>query len=297
MRSAWSGQVNAGARSGIGVRVATALVLLPLVVGAVWFGPPALVVVLACATVVISLWEFFAIGERQGLKGFRLLTLLCGIGVVVSQWSTVRIRPGGVIGGSFQFVQTWELPQEWVFLLFVLGLGAHVVWGRGAPSEALPALGTSAAGLLLVAWPLSYIVRIHAVETGRLWLLFTLALIWAGDTLAYFTGRAVGQHPMAPQISPKKTWEGAAGNVVGSLLAAGIFSRWLDVGLTHLLAIALLANVAGQLGDLVESAYKRGAGVKDSGTLLPGHGGMLDRVDALIFAAPVVWVYLSFVLA
>mgnify|MGYP003881657643 CR=1 FL=1 len=108
--------------------------------------------------------------------------------------------------------------------------------------------------------------------------------------------QAASSSAMAPRISPKKTWEGAAGNVAGSLLVAAIFSRWLDVGLIHLLAIALLANVAGQLGDLVESAYKRGAGVKDSGTLLPGHGGMLDRVDALIFAAPVVWAYLSFAL-
>jgi phosphatidate cytidylyltransferase len=150
--------------------------------------------------------------------------------------------------------------------------------------------------LLLVAWPLSYVVRIHAMEGGRVWLLFTLALIWAGDTLAYFTGRAIGRHPMAPQISPKKTWEGAAGNVLGSLIVAAVFARWLDVGVAHLMGIALLANVAGQLGDLVESAYKRGAGVKDSGTLLPGHGGMLDRVDALIFAVPVVWAYLQFIL-
>jgi phosphatidate cytidylyltransferase len=287
--------VNAGARSGIGVRVATAAVLLPLVVASVWWGTTGWVALLVASVATASLWEFFAIGGRQGLNGFRVWTVLCGILVVASQTSAAGLWiPAGAWDWPF-FSDEPELPLECVLLLFVLGAGVQVV-ARRPVSQALSALGISAAGLLLVAWPLSYIVRIHAMANGRLWLLFTLALIWAGDTLAYFTGRAIGQHPMAPQISPKKTWEGAAGNVVGSLLVAGIFSRWLDVGLNHLLAIALLANVAGQLGDLVESAYKRGAGVKDSGTLLPGHGGMLDRVDALIFAVPVVWAYLYWVL-
>jgi len=287
--------VNEGTRSGTGVRAATAAVLLPLVVAAVWFGSTALVTVLVAATVAVALWEFLAMGAQQGLRGFRFWTLLCSLLLMASQTSAAGLWiPAGA--GDWTFADKPELPLELVFLVFVLGAGALAVAGRRAVNEALPSLGVSAAGLLLVAWPLSYIVRIHALENGRLWLLFTLALIWAGDTLAYFTGRAMGRHAMAPQVSPKKTWEGAAGNVAGSLLVAAIFSRWLDVGLIHLLAIALLANVAGQLGDLVESAYKRGAGVKDSGTLLPGHGGMLDRVDALIFAAPVVWAYLSFAL-
>jgi phosphatidate cytidylyltransferase len=222
--------------------------------------------------------------------------VLCGILVVAGQASTAGLWvPAGAWDWPF-FPGEPELPLECVLLVFVLGLAAQVLFGRRGLSEALPSLGISAAGLLLVAWPLSYIVRIHALENGRVWLLFTLALIWAGDTLAYFAGRAIGRHAMAPRISPKKTWEGAAGNVAGSLIVAGVFSRWLEVGVPHLIAIALLANVAGQLGDLLESAYKRGAGVKDSGTLLPGHGGMLDRVDALIFAAPVVWAYICWML-
>jgi phosphatidate cytidylyltransferase len=288
--------VSESARSGTGVRVATAVVLLPLVVAAVWLGPTGLVAVLVAAVSAIGLWEFFAIGDRQGLKGYRAWSIGCGLLLVGSQLGTAQARGIPIGWRDVLFVETPALPQELVLLAFALGLAAHVLFGRRALSEALPSLGLGAAGLLLVAWPLSYIVRIHAMENGRLWLLFTLALIWAGDSLAYFTGRAMGRHPMAPQISPKKTWEGAAGNVLGSLIAAAVFSRWLDVGLAHLIAIALVANVAGQLGDLVESAYKRGAGVKDSGTLLPGHGGMLDRVDALIFAAPVVWAYVSLVL-
>lgn len=273
------------------MRTVTAAVLLPLVVAAVWWGPTGLVAGLVAAVAGLSLWEFFAIGRRQGLKGARVWTLLCSLLVIASQTSAAGLWiPAGA--RDWLFLDEPELPLEFVLLLFVLGLAMQTVLGRTALSEALPSLGVSAAGLLLVAWPLSYIVRIHALESGRLWLLFTLALIWAGDTLAYFAGRAIGRLPMAPRISPKKTWEGAAGNVVGSLIVAAIFPRWLPVGVGHLMMIALLANLAGQLGDLLESAYKRGAGVKDSGTILPGHGGMLDRIDALILAAPVVWAYL-----
>jgi len=120
--------------------------------------------------------------------------------------------------------------------------------------------------------------------------LFTLVLVWAGDMLAYFVGKSVGRVKMAPALSPKKTWEGAVANVIASALVAIAFARWMQLDTLTLIAIATAANIAGQAGDLIESAYKRGAAVKDSGALLPGHGGMLDRIDSLILAAPVVWV-------
>jgi phosphatidate cytidylyltransferase len=108
--------------------------------------------------------------------------------------------------------------------------------------------------------------------------------------LAYFVGRGFGRVPMAPALSPKKTWEGALGNILGSLLVGVFFARWMHMDEVTLMVIAGLANIAGQMGDLIESAYKRGAAVKDSGGLLPGHGGVLDRIDSLILAAPVVWI-------
>jgi phosphatidate cytidylyltransferase len=108
--------------------------------------------------------------------------------------------------------------------------------------------------------------------------------------LAYFVGRSLGRLPLAPALSPKKTWEGALANFIASLLVAVLFSRWLQTEALDLLVVAGLANIAGQMGDLIESAYKRGAAVKDSSSLLPGHGGMLDRVDSLILASPVVWI-------
>jgi len=161
----------------------------------------------------------------------------------------------------------------------------------------LPALAVDSAALLLLALPLSFVVRIHALQPqGPRVLLFLLVLLWVGDTLAYFTGRAVGRHKLAPEVSPGKTWEGAAANLAGSVLVGLVAARWIAVPRLHLLVLAVLANLAGQLGDLTESAYKRSAGAKDSGTLLPGHGGMLDRLDSLIFAAPVVWYYFHMLL-
>jgi len=149
---------------------------------------------------------------------------------------------------------------------------------------------------LLVAFPLSYAVPLHGLgSVGPRLLLFACAITWAADTVAYFVGRAFGKHPLAPHLSPKKTWEGSVGSMVGSLLVAYAFSYWIKIPVGHLLAMGAIGNVAGQMGDLLESAYKRSAGVKDSGGLLPGHGGILDRIDALVLCIPVIWYYLVMV--
>jgi phosphatidate cytidylyltransferase len=179
-----------------------------------------------------------------------------------------------------------------VFSLFLLGVAVLTLWTKRPLVEALPAAGISSSALLLVAFPLSFAVRLHGWEReGPRLLLFALVITWAGDTVAYFVGRALGKHPFAPHLSPKKTWEGAIASFAGSLLVGCAFSWWLTAPVPHLLAMAGVGNVAGQAGDLLESAYKRSAGVKDSGALLPGHGGILDRIDALILATPAVWYY------
>ena len=139
-------------------------------------------------------------------------------------------------------------------------------------------------------------VRLDGVgESGPRLLLFTLVLVWVGDTAAYFVGRGIGRWKLAPHISPNKTWEGAVANFFGALLVAVGFSYWTGIPLPHMLGMAAAGSVAGQAGDLFESTWKRSAGVKDSGTILPGHGGMLDRIDALILAAPAVWYYFEWV--
>jgi phosphatidate cytidylyltransferase len=132
-------------------------------------------------------------------------------------------------------------------------------------------------------------------KQNRYWLLYALVLNWIGDIGAYYVGRAVGRHKLAPIVSPGKSWEGSAASLAASLIFGFFFLRWAipEVPPAIVLALTAAANVAGQFGDLCESALKRGAGVKDSGTLLPGHGGMLDRVDSTLFTLPVVYLYVA----
>jgi len=129
------------------------------------------------------------------------------------------------------------------------------------------------------------------------WLLFAMAINWVGDTGAYYVGKNIGMHKLADRISPGKSWEGAVASVVVAIVfgVAYIHHFFPQMSLVEAMALPLLANISGQIGDLAESALKRGAGVKDSGTLLPGHGGMLDRVDSTLFTMPVVYVYLRLV--
>jgi len=277
-----------------GTRVLTALLLVPGVMALVWWSPPWVFAGLVGLVGMLALQEFFAIGERAGMRSYWLWTGMCTMGLAVVQSVQARVELS-VIPGGMTIVKSADAPWltlENLLLAFALGMTLAATLNRHPVTETLGAVGLSAAGLLLVALPFSYLIRVQGVDPkARLWTLFVMWLVWAGDSVAYFVGRAFGRLPMAPQISPKKTWEGAAGNLLGSLLVAAVFSQWMDVSRAHLLMAAAAANVAGQAGDLLESAYKRSAGVKDSGTILPGHGGVLDRIDALIYAAPVIWIF------
>jgi phosphatidate cytidylyltransferase len=185
---------------------------------------------------------------------------------------------------------------------------------RARLGEALPAAAASTVAFSYIALPLGFLVQLRQQWAGAFYVFYLLLIVWAGDISAYFVGRSLGRHRMSPRVSPKKTWEGAAASIltsvgVGVLLfqhARQISQFFLGLNLIQprdgvfalesppLLPVAVLSavvNVAAQMGDLVESVVKRGADVKDSGALLPGHGGMLDRIDALLLAAPVLWYY------
>ena len=275
------------------VRIPTALVLIPVVVILVWWAPPAILTVAATLVAILALLEFFDLGERIGLHGFRKWTIVCTAALFYAQHSLGLIETHSLSGGVsiIREAASGTLSIEAVLLIFVFGAVAIGLGTRRSLHDVLPGVAISSAGLLFVALPFSYIVRIYEIEhMGRELVLFTLALVWAGDIFAYFVGQALGRLPMAPALSPKKTWEGAFANVLGSLAVAIFFAKWMQVDAAALLITAALANIAGQAGDLIESAYKRGAVVKDSSSLLPGHGGMLDRIDSLILASPVVWV-------
>jgi phosphatidate cytidylyltransferase len=302
-------------------RVATAAILIPVVVAIVLFTPTYVVGIATGLITVLALREYFALGDAIGHRAYRLWTITSALLILTLQTlypvvgflgaGSNRVRifflfpgNGGDISHHFStypansFIQQVvpNLDLTAVLFLFVLGLTFLTLSTRRPIVESLPAAGISSSALLLVAFPLSFAVRLHGGSTaGPRLLLFALVITWAADTFAYFAGRAFGKHPLAPHISPKKTWEGSAASMIGSLLVAHAFSFWIKMPLPHLFAMAVLGNIAGQMGDLLESAYKRSAGVKDSGGLLPGHGGVLDRIDALILCIPVIWYYLVLV--
>jgi len=277
-------------------RVLTALVLMPVAIAIVLFTPTWAVAVAVAVLTVLALWEYFALGDAIGHRAYRLWTIFCALLVIYVQWNAtpnVGQFVSDILFGSNRFPRN-ETPHSFLVLfIFVLGLTVLTLFTRRPLVESLPSAGISSSALLLVAFPLSFAVRLHGIPfSGPKLLLFALAITWAADTLAYFAGRAFGKRPLAPHISPGKTWEGSVAGLAGSLLIAYAFHFWLAVPLRHLLAMAVLGNIAGQMGDLLESACKRSAGVKDSGGLLPGHGGILDRIDAIILCIPVTWFYL-----
>ncbi len=172
-------------------------------------------------------------------------------------------------------------------LVISVGLGTLLLFSRTPLEETIPALGILGFGIPYFALP---IAAVHTLQQIDPWVVFLLlAIVWLGDTAAYYVGSRIGRHKLAPVISPKKSWEGAVASFAIAMIAAVIWSRVrlgrLEIGI---LVASALTSVAAQVGDLVESMIKRGSGVKDSGSILPGHGGVLDRLDALLFAAPVL---------
>jgi phosphatidate cytidylyltransferase len=168
--------------------------------------------------------------------------------------------------------------------------------------QVLPDTAQGLFGLIYIAYPLTLVPLLWKQEDGPALVLFLMVCVWAGDIAALYIGRAFGKRKLALRLSPGKTWMGSIASIVGSMMAAGIVIAIADTLTAHgntllhiseplwqSLLLAAILNIAAQLGDLLESAIKRGAGVKDSGTMLPGHGGILDRIDALLLAAPVLW--------
>ncbi|MHB1023468.1 MAG: phosphatidate cytidylyltransferase [Acidobacteriaceae bacterium] len=264
------------------LRVLTAFVLI-VVVLLLLFKAPLGVITLAAAIVAL-----LAIHEYSHLAN--------AIGAKIPIWLLLTAT-------AVFFYITFSFPGLQLPVLSLLALILLAYTTFGSPLEqVLPNTAYSFFGLIYVAYPLTLIPLLSTQENGTALLLFLLVVVWAGDIVALYVGRSLGKHKLAPHLSPNKTWEGSYGSMAGSLLAGlavVLITNELNArNLTELsfadpvwqwLVIAAMLNVAAQIGDLVESAIKRGAGVKDSGKLLPGHGGILDRIDALLLAAPVLW--------
>ena len=285
-------------------RVATAVVLIPLVLLLILRAPIPVLAFVAGVIALLAIRELLHLSEAYGSKPLHIPTyIFCGLFFFV-----IAFHPGAtdlLSTSSFTyFGMAFAVLAPFIFL--VIGM-----YRSDLPS-AFPAARVSVFAFLYVALPMASLLQLREQWQGSFFLLYLLLLVWAGDIFAYFIGKPFGRHRMSPRVSPNKTWEGAIASVIASvavgilmfhhaqpissaLMQAHLIERQNGIfGQTSLISVIVLSivlNIAAQLGDLVESLIKRGAGVKDSGAILPGHGGMLDRVDALLFAAPVLWCF------
>lgn len=256
--------------------LALAGVLLPalFLLDSAWFFGVVLGIALLSAGELITIARRLAPGAPYGVLYLSVPALACVL--VLDRPLLESASSGPAVGALVGAVLT-----ALVLISLTLVIVTQTPIEKAALGAALLALATPYLALAPAA-----IFRIHRWDA---WLVFLLAaVVMLGDTAAFYVGRRFGRHKMAPVVSPKKTWEGAAGGWIASMLCGVVYSLTRLDGLdARLLVVCAVTAVAGQIGDLAESTFKRGAGVKDSGTLLPGHGGVLDRIDALLFAAPV----------
>ena len=250
-------------------RVLTALLLIPTFCYIILWAPA---------------WAFLAAVAAVAMLCFREYAELT---------SLHAIEKPGVFGYVAGLLLLFLPGKDFAFLVLVAILAMALSLRSRELVEALPAAATLLLGVGYVFGALRCGIDLHGISPY--WLFFALSLNWAGDIAALYIGRLIGRHKMAPRVSPGKSWEGAAASVTASVVYGALyFPRLLpSVPLLEGLGLAALANIAGQFGDLCESGLKRGAGVKDSGTLLPGHGGWLDRLDSSLFALPVVYFVVS----
>ena len=267
-------------------RVVTAAVLIPIVLLLVFWAPLWLLVLAAALVAELAVWEYLSLADAMGAK-------------------TPRAAVSAAV--ALLFVCIFRRPDFLGPLLGALSLALFALCAFRSPmNRVLPDTAYSVFGMLYIGVPLTTLPLLSEQENGPSLLLFLFFVVWAGDVAALYVGRAWGRRKLAPAISPGKTWEGAAASVLGSLLVGllllelaaslsrGNFGRLSSLlsypgSIARWLVLAVMLNIAAQIGDLVESAIKRGAGVKDSGSILPGHGGVLDRIDALLVASPVLW--------
>ncbi len=293
-------------------RIATAVVLIPIVLLLVLKAPAYLLVMVAGAVGLLAVAEFLKLTASYGVQPLTLVTyLFVGVFFVFIIFASANGTP----------------LMEGTAALYGIALGATVgpfifltaAMMRADLRTGYPAAAASSFAFAYIAIPMALLVEIRRQPAGAIWVIYTLLAVWAGDIFAYFVGKSLGRHRMSPEISPKKTWEGAIASIVASVIVGVVWFHYagplsatlLRAGLIDarsgmfglerpriwpIVALSVVVNIAAQLGDLVESLIKHGAGVKDSGTILPGHGGMLDRIDAMLFAVPVVWAFRAWML-
>ena len=255
-------------------RIISALIGIPILLGLTWLGGwyfAALMVAIA----VLSLNEFLRIGREMGIKPLNIVIVLLTAGWFILLFT----KP-------YYMIPYFILEFLIVFSTYTISYPKYS-WKDGAWS------------LLALIYPVGLLTCLYGIRVilplGQIWAFYTFLTVWATDTGAYFIGSLFGRHRLAPQMSPNKSSEGAIGGVAASLAVGACFWYFLTPGpIWAILTVSFIASVFAQLGDLFESSLKRTAGVKDSGSLIPGHGGFLDRFDSFLFAAPIIFICLFY---
>jgi phosphatidate cytidylyltransferase len=288
-------------------RIATAVVLIPLVLLLVLKAPLYVLAIVAGAVALLAIAEFLKLATHYAVQPlapvtYAFVAVFFVFVVLASTNRTPLVESTAMLYG----IALAAALAPFVFLTLAMR--------RSNLASGYPAAAASVFAFAYIAIPMAMLVEIREQPAGAIWTIYTLLAVWSGDIFAYFVGKLLGRHRMSPEISPKKTWEGAVASILASVIvgtlwfqhAPGISSALLRIGLIErrdgmfgleqpslwpIILLSAVVNIGAQLGDLVESLIKRGAAVKDSGTILPGHGGMLDRIDAMLFAVPVVWAY------
>ena len=271
-------------------RILTATVLSLLVLALIFFGNIWLMTLFAAIVAELAAYEYLqlaAVGAQAHDAKLRIPIWWMALGTALAFVVTLP-----------NFPVEDQLPVLSALTLILFAWNGF----RSPLIQVLPDTAQGLFGLIYIAYPLTLIPLLWKQEDGPALVLFLMVCVWAGDIAALYFGRAFGKRKLAPRLSPGKTWVGSIASILGSMIAAGLIIYISDILSAHgdtvlhiseplwqSLLLAAILNIAAQLGDLLESAIKRGAGVKDSGTMLPGHGGILDRIDALLLAAPVLW--------
>ena len=267
-------------------RIITSIWFVSLLVVVVWFGGEPGFTALMIVFSVLAALEFYHM-----VAGSKVSPLSC-FGLV---WTSLFIlsRNSQVTSALEPYLNTGLITP----LLLTTAVIPPLLWllSRRQKEGAFATWAWTIAGILYIGWLLSHMVALRGLEDGRNWVFFVLFVTWLSDTAAFFTGRRLGRHKLAPNISPGKTWEGAIGGIGGAIAMSVLFFTptpfQLPLAYWQVIPLSIGVSVLGQAGDVVESLLKRNMGAKDSGTLMPGHGGMLDRMDSIIFAGVLVYYY------
>ena len=261
-------------------RVYTALVFAPLFYLLVRYFPATVFFALVVSAALLALVEFYRLHFRE-------------------ERAPIAMALGLVSGGLLLTGMQWPglLPERMVLLLMLIAVLTYPLFSRRELGRSLVDSAVLVFGVLYIGITLGHLLLTRALEGGEFLIFFLFLVTWAGDTGAYYAGRGLGRRQLAPVISPNKTVEGVLGGLILAVAAALVARAWFlpSFSVTDCVAIGLLLTLAGALGDLTESVLKRSAGVKDSGTVIPAHGGMLDRLDSLLFAAPAFYYYVTLV--